>query len=71
MAYVARISDKQGRCLYRSTQLFESRDEAAADAFNARPKARDCSTSRGVYVNGRGVVDYHNDIRWHTKERTP
>jgi hypothetical protein len=70
--FVARVSSKAGRALYVSPP-FGSREAAAADAFQARPRAGSCSTSRAGFapafnptVQGSGrVEDLHSDIRWH------
>lgn len=55
--YTARVSDREGRKLYES-KPYPTREEAARDAFAARPKARTCSTCYGIGL----------DIRWHKKE---
>jgi hypothetical protein len=63
--FIARVSSKAGRALYVSP-AYGSREAATADAFQARPRARGCSTSRAGFslYSGR-VEDLHSDIRWH------
>jgi hypothetical protein len=63
--YVARISDRDGRPLYRSPAM-ASREEAAADAFAARPKARECSTGKAIEMDGTWR-ETHFDIRFHRR----
>jgi hypothetical protein len=63
--FMARVSSKAGRALYVSTP-YGTREAAAADAFQARPRARGCSTSRAGFAPYSGrVEDLHSHIRWH------
>jgi hypothetical protein len=56
--YSARISRRDGRALYMSAE-YPTREDAARDAFAARPKAKECSTARQSYF----------DIRWHRRDQ--
>jgi hypothetical protein len=63
--FMARVSSKAGKVLYISAP-YGTREAAAADALQARPKARGCSTSRAAFAPYSGrVEDLHSDIRWH------
>jgi hypothetical protein len=61
--FIARVTDKRGKTLYR-TEPMTSREIAAAYAFTQRPKAKTCSTSRSVWRDGTWI-ETHMDIRWH------
>jgi hypothetical protein len=63
--YIARVYDRAGRPRYKSA-AHDTREQAAADAFGAMPKARDCSTSRASLVDGRWQ-DFGFDIRSHNR----
>jgi len=43
--YTARVSSRSGRALYTSPD-YPTREQAACDAFLARPTANECSTAR-------------------------
>lgn len=65
MMFIARISAKNGRKLYE-TREYRTRKEAAAVAFEQRPKAMSCSTTRAVWVeNLQAWRSYGMDLRWH------
>jgi hypothetical protein len=68
MMYIARVSSpKNGKALYQ-TAPYPTREEAAAVAYRARPRAKGCSTSR-AYWDTKLVwwLDAHSDIRWHNR----
>ncbi len=58
MTYTARISARSGRAVYTSPK-YATREEAARDAFTARPKATECSTAR----------QHSFDIRFHRRDQ--
>lgn len=57
-AFTASVTDKRGRPLFRSA-YYTTREEAVAEAFEARPKAK--SVTSGYGLNGTF------DIRWHDR----
>ena len=65
--YIARVSDKAGRALWESAESHASREEAAAEAFAARPAARSCSTSQ---VRAGFPLIGGMNVQWHDKTPT-
>jgi hypothetical protein len=66
--FMARVSSKagRGRCTGYISPPDETCEAATADALQARPRARGCSTSRAGFSSYSGrVEDLHSDIRWH------
>jgi hypothetical protein len=57
--FQANVSDKRGRRLFTSA-YYTTREEAVAEAFKARPKAK--SVTSGYGWNGTF------DIRWHDRD---
>ena len=65
-AFAAIITERNGRRLYES-RIYPSRAEAAREAFNAKPRANHCSTSR---AHRQGDGSWHitgNDMQWHSR----
>lgn len=61
--YVARVSNKAGRPVWSSPHPFDTREEAAAHAFQNNPHAKRCSTNRVTIRDGR-VLDAGMNVRW-------
>lgn len=64
--YIARISDRNGKRLYTS-DIHYTREDAAREAFAARPNTTRCSTSRATQMGIGDWRDYGFDIRWITR----
>lgn len=65
--FAARVSGKDGRKLWHGMP-YDTREEAAAAAFAARPEARRCSTSiAGIMPHNGEWNDLGSDIRYHDR----
>ena len=59
LAFCARVTNRRGGVLYRSC-YYTTREEAVAEAFAARPTAKEVSSGYGVGGNF--------GIEWHKRE---
>jgi hypothetical protein len=75
MKYVAIVTNKNGKTVYTSLAHI-SRDAAAREALNARPRAKTCSTCIAMHpllqcgwssVEPEPATPSHRDIRWHNR----
>lgn len=64
LRYIARVSDRTGRAIWESAQSHASREDAAAEAFAACPRAKTCSTSQ--VREGYPLLGGMN-VQWHDK----
>ena len=62
MKYIARISTKSGKLKF-TTDIFDTREDAAKSAFARDPKAKLASTSVAVQ-RGTEWYDMGKDIQW-------
>jgi hypothetical protein len=72
IAYLGRVTDKKGRTIFKTVMTYPTREEAAANCFMNRPRARVCSTERvtiRVIGGQRYVFTPGADIRFHQRTR--
>jgi hypothetical protein len=71
LAYIARVSSKNGKALFKS-QPHATREEAIAECFSTKPRASECSTSEALIetISGvRMVFEYHRNIQFHARAK--
>jgi len=64
--YIARVSNKSGKALFRS-RCHDTREAAAREVLRERPKAKTASTCH-AYWDGADWRENGSDIRWYRRD---